>query len=161
VRPTAQPRPGLHDERRVREGGRPHPGRPGGRRHHGEGPFGNPAVSGAGFGSGNSLAFSADRGQEFLYLSAPPEITVFRRRTLEFLGSFAAGGTHGLTADQDGSIYTAGREKYELTGFVRLTRRRVSHPSTRLATCESHERRGGQARASDRPTIAASSPSFP
>ena len=83
------------------------------------GPFGDPAVSGAGFGSGNALGFSADPGQEFLYITAPPGVKIFRRRTLEFLGSFAAGGGHGLTTDMDGNIYTAGREKYELTGYVR------------------------------------------
>ena len=83
------------------------------------GPFGNPAVSGAGFGSGNSLALSGDRGQEFLYVTAPPGVKIFRRRTLELLGAFAAGGGHGLTTDSAGSIYTAGREKYELTGYVK------------------------------------------
>ncbi len=83
------------------------------------GPFGNPAVSGAGFGSGNSLALSGDRGQEFLYVTAPPGVKIFRRRTLEFLGAFAAGGGHGLTTDSAGNIYTAGREKYELTGYVK------------------------------------------
>lgn len=83
------------------------------------GPFGNPAVSGAGFGSGNSLALSGDRGQEFLYITAPPGVKIFRRRTLEFLGAFAAGGGHGLTTDSAGNIYTAGREKYELTGYVK------------------------------------------
>jgi DNA-binding beta-propeller fold protein YncE len=88
-----------------------------------KGPFGDPAVSGAGFGSGNSLAFSADRRQEFLYISAPPGIKIFRRRTLEFLGSFAAGGTHGITTDSDGSIITAGREKYDLTGYVKAPKK--------------------------------------
>jgi NHL repeat len=84
-----------------------------------KGPFGNPAVSGAGFGSGNSLALSADAAQEFLYITAPPGIKIFRRRTLEFLGSFAAGGGHGLTSDGDGNLYTAGREKFELTGYAK------------------------------------------
>ena len=84
-----------------------------------QGPFGDPAVSGAGFGSGGTLAFSADPGQEFLYIAAPPGIKIFRRRTLEFLGSFAAGGTHGITTDLDGSIITSGREKYDLTGYVK------------------------------------------
>ena len=87
------------------------------------GPFGNPAVSGAGFGSGNSLAFSSDRAQEFLYITAPPGVKIFRRRTLEFLGSFVAGGGHGLTADSDGSLYTAGREKYDLTGYVKASKK--------------------------------------
>jgi hypothetical protein len=86
------------------------------------GPFGNPAVSGAGFGSGSSLAFSSDPGQAFLYITAPPGMKIFRRRTLAFLGSFAAGGGHGLTSDGKGNLYTAGREKYTLTGYVRAPR---------------------------------------
>ena len=88
-----------------------------------KGPFGDPAVSGAGFGSGGTLAFSADRAQEFLYIAAPPGIKIFRRRTLEFLGSFAAGGTHGITTNSDGSIITAGREKYDLTGYVKAPKK--------------------------------------
>ena len=88
-----------------------------------KGPFGNPAVSGAGFGSGNSLALSADAAQEFLYITAPPGIKIFRRRTLEFLGSFAAGGGHGLTSDGDGNLYTAGREKFELTGYAKAPKK--------------------------------------
>ena len=84
---------------------------------------------------GGTLAFSADPGQEFLYIAAPPGIKIFRRRTLEFLGSFAAGGTHGITTDLDGSIITSGREKYDLTGYVKAPNKAGScFLSTLLAT---------------------------
>ena len=91
-----------------------------------KGPFGDPAVSGAGFGSGNALAFSSDPKQEFLYVTAPPGVKIFRRKTLEFLGSFTAGGGHGLTTDREGNLYTAGREKFELTGYVKAPKKAAS-----------------------------------
>jgi hypothetical protein len=91
-----------------------------------QGPFGNPAVSGAGFGSGSALAFSADPNQEFIYISAPPGIKIIRRETLEVVGSFAAGGGHGLTTDREGNLYTAGREKYELTGYAKAPKTAAS-----------------------------------
>ena len=91
-----------------------------------KGPFGDPAVSGAGFGSGNALALSSDPKQEFLYVTAPPGVKIFRRKTLEFLGSFAAGGGHGLTTDREGNVYTAGREKYDLTGYVKAPKKVAS-----------------------------------
>jgi hypothetical protein len=85
-----------------------------------QGPFARPDVAAAGYGAGNAVALSSDRAQEFLYITAPPGIKIYRRKTLQFLGEFAAGGGHGLTTDSHGNLYTAGREKFELTGYVKV-----------------------------------------
>ena len=51
---------------------------------------------------------------------------IIRRTTLEVVGSFAAGGGHGLTTDREGNLYTAGREKHTLTGYVKAPKKAAS-----------------------------------
>jgi hypothetical protein len=82
------------------------------------GPFGRPDVSAAGFGSGNSLAFSPN--QRYLYLSAPPGIKIIERKTLRVIGGFpVTASAHGIATNAQGNIYLAGRQRYLLTGYSR------------------------------------------
>ena len=78
----------------------------------------------------NSVAFSADAGQEYLYaggmrtglngrydLNAVGEIFILRRNDLQLLGSFDSAGQHFFDVDSKGNIFTCGRfmpEKFTL-----------------------------------------------
>ena len=70
----------------------------------------------------NSVAFSADDGQHYLYaggmrtgangrydLNAEGRIVILRRSDLQVLGSFESAGQHFFDVDSRGNIYTCGR----------------------------------------------------
>ena len=73
------------------------------------------AGSKAGVGSVFRVGFSTDPQQQFLYVLGSGKVHTLRRGDLELLGSFPAGGTHGIGADSNGNLYTSGStmpEKY-------------------------------------------------
>jgi hypothetical protein len=84
------------------------------------GPFTNPAVAAAGFGSVTRVAFSGDRAQRYVYAaSLRGTIEILRRRDLAKVGSFTAAGLHHIASDAEGDIYISdGRapQRYALTG---------------------------------------------
>ena len=72
-------------------------------------------VTKAGVGSVFRVGFSADPQQQFLYVLGSGKVHILRRSDLEMLGSFPAGGTHGIGGDSKGNLYTSGStmpEKY-------------------------------------------------
>jgi hypothetical protein len=70
------------------------------------GPFTNPAVAAAGFGSVTRTAFSGDAAQRYLYAaSLRGTIYILRRHDLATVGSFAAAGLHHIASDREGDIY--------------------------------------------------------
>jgi len=75
-----------------------------------QGPFGNPAVQAAGFGSVNRVAFSGDTQQKYLYaVASQGQLKILRRSDLEILGTFIPnpGGLHHLATDSKGNLYTS------------------------------------------------------
>lgn len=70
------------------------------------GPFTNPAVAAAGFGSVTRVAFSGGTAQKHVYAaSLRGTVEILRRRDLVKVGSFAATGLHHIASDAEGNIY--------------------------------------------------------
>jgi DNA-binding beta-propeller fold protein YncE len=64
-----------------------------------------------GTGGASVVAFSADPGQDFLYVGGGPFITMLDRRTLAMRGSFGGkgilNGIHHMAVDSKGNVYVA------------------------------------------------------
>jgi hypothetical protein len=62
-------------------------------------------------GPANSVAFSSDRDQRYLYaggINASARMYILRRNDLQVLGSFKSDGQHHFGADSKGNLYTCG-----------------------------------------------------
>ena len=73
-----------------------------------QGPFTNPSVAAAGFGSVTRVAFSGDPHQQYLYAaSLRGQLHILRRSDLEILGTFTPnpGGLHHIATDKKGNLY--------------------------------------------------------
>jgi hypothetical protein len=84
------------------------------------GPFTNPAVAAAGFGSVTRTAFSGDSAQRYLYAaSLRGTVYILRRRDLATVGSFPATGLHHIASDRDGNIFISDGRTPQRFGLVK------------------------------------------